>query len=267
MFDLSGVSVRLGGRDILQSLDLRLEAGTLTVLVGPNGAGKSTLLKVLTGEHLPSRGMARLDGEPLGAIPIAALARRRAVLPQASVLAFPFTVREVVALGEDRRRGETAEQRRRQIGEALERVGLAGFGGRNVQELSGGEQQRVHLARVLCQIGRPVVDGVPRALFLDEPTASLDIRHQVEVMRIGRAFADGGGLVFAVLHDLNLAAAYADRYLALDRGRLVLDAEPAEVLTDPRLAEIFGIALSSYPRDGLPFVVPQAGMAHHRCRA
>ncbi|BDA85691.1 hemin import ATP-binding protein HmuV [Aureimonas sp. SA4125] len=263
MFDLSDVGMRLGGRDILKSVDLRLEAGTLTVLVGPNGAGKSTLLKVLTGELAPSRGMACLDGEPLGAVAIGALARRRAVLPQASVLAFPFTVLEVVALGQESRRGETASQRRRQILDALDRVGLAGFGGRNVQELSGGEQQRVHLARVLCQIGQPVVDGVPRALFLDEPTASLDIKHQVEVLKIGREFADGGGLVFAVLHDLNLAAVFADRYIALDAGRLVLDAEPAAVLTDPRLAEIFGIALASYPRDGLPFVVPHTGRACH----
>ena len=118
----------------------------------------------------------------------------------------------------------------------------------------------MHLARVLCQIGRPAVDGVPRALFLDEPTASLDIRHQMRVLHIAREFADGGGLVFAVLHDLNLAAAVADRYIALEEGRVVLDGAPPDVLADPRLARIFDIGLSSHVRDGVPFVLPHAAL-------
>jgi iron complex transport system ATP-binding protein len=257
MLALDAVSLALGGRTILDRVSLDLSPGQVTILVGPNGAGKSTILKLLSGELRPDDGTVRLDGRPLATERPEVLAARRAVLPQASALAFPFTVLEVVRLGLDARAGLSPEARRLEPLAALERVDLADFAGRRFQDLSGGEQQRVHLARVLAQTGDPVQDGVPRALLLDEPTSSLDLRHQIGVLSIARGFADAGGLAFAILHDLNLAAAFADRILVLDRGALALDGAPEAILYDSRLAAIFGIALDvQCTSGGRLFVVP-----------
>ena len=259
MLALDGISVRLGSRDILSDVSTRVSPGELTIAVGPNGAGKSTLMKVMTGELAPGKGRVTLRGKPLGDFSPLALARERAVLPQSSGLAFPFTVLEVVRLGMDGRAGLTAERRRREPIAALERVELGGFGARRFQELSGGEQQRVHLARVLCQIGEPVKEGAPRMLFLDEPTSSLDIRHQIAVLEIARDFANAGGAVFAILHDLNLAATFADRMLVMHAGRIAAEGTPTQVLADGLLEDVFGIRLrvNQQPDAGVPFILPQ----------
>lgn len=256
MIEARSLSLALGGRTILHALDLTLHAGALTVVAGPNGAGKSSLLKLLTGEAEPTGGTVTLDGVPLGLQGPAALARRRAVLPQASALAFPFTVAEVVRLGlEAGGRPPRAEA----IAEALQRVDLPDFAGRFYGELSGGEQQRVHLARVLAQIGAPVGEEGPRFLFLDEPVSSLDIRHQIAVLAIARDFARRGGGVLAVLHDLNLAAGFADRLLVLSRGRVAADGTPGAVLTDALIETVFGLPLrvGALPPAAVPFVLPQ----------
>jgi iron complex transport system ATP-binding protein len=244
---------------VLSGVRTLVRPGELTIAVGPNGAGKSTLMKVMTGELTPHRGRVTLRERPLGDHSARELARERAVLPQSSGLAFPFTVLEVVRLGLDGRAGLSAERRRREPIMALERVELGGFGARRFQELSGGEQQRVHLARVLCQIGAPVEEGVARTLFLDEPTSSLDIRHQIAVLEIARDFADAGGAVFAILHDLNLAATFADRMLVMHVGRIAAEGTPREVLVDGLLEEVFDIRLrvNQQPDAGVPFILPQ----------
>jgi iron complex transport system ATP-binding protein len=143
---------------------------------------------------------------------------------------------------------------------ALERVDLDGFAGRYYQELSGGEQQRVQLARVLCQVWTPVLDGEPRYLLLDEPVSSLDIRHQLIIMGIARDFADAGGGVIAILHDLNLTAMYADRIYVMHRGRLEISGAPADVLTDHHVSRVFecDLKVGVAPRAGSPFVLPQS---------
>lgn len=263
MFELRDVWVSYGSRAILRGVSASIEPGRLTVLAGPNGAGKSTLLKVLTGEAKPHAGEAFLDGQPVSLMRPAALAGRRAVLPQSSALAFPFTVLEVVRLGLEARAGVSPATRASAPVAALERVDLAGFGGRHYQQLSGGEQQRVHLARVLCQIGPPVVDGVARFLFLDEPTSSLDIRHQIATLEIARDFARAGGGVFAILHDLNLAAAFADRLIVLNHGEIRADGHPREVLTDALVEDVFGVPLyvGRPPPDGAPYVLPHSRRA------
>ena len=260
MLVLDNVSVRLGAREVRGGVSTLVQPGQLAIVVGPNGAGKSTLMKVMTGELAPGSGRVSLRGRPLGAFSPLALARERAVLPQSSALAFPFTVLEVVRLGMDGRAGLSPERRRREPIAALERVELSGFGARRFQELSGGEQQRVHLARVLCQIGPPVEDGVAKTLFLDEPTSSLDIRHQIAVLEIARAFADAGGAVLAILHDLNLAATFADRMLVMHAGRIAAEGPPADVLADGLLEKVFGIRLrvSQQPAAGRPFILPQS---------
>lgn len=262
MYELRDVGVERGGRPILADVSTAIRPGRFTIVLGPNGAGKSTLLKVATGELKPDRGLALFEGMPLSAIPPRAQAERRAVLPQSARLAFPFTVFEVVRLGLDCRGGISLAMRRQAPLAALERVDLPGFGPRRYEALSGGEQQRVHLARVLCQIGEPVSDGTPRYLFLDEPTSSLDIKHQIGTLEIARRFAQAGGGVLAILHDLNLAAAFADHLIVMRRGRLVAEGPPQEVLTDALVEDVFELPLRvrATPAGDTPFVLPQSAI-------
>ncbi|WAJ31319.1 heme ABC transporter ATP-binding protein [Antarcticirhabdus aurantiaca] len=262
MLDAVDCSVSLGGAPVLSGVTIRLGPGEVVAVVGANGAGKSTLLRLLAGEIAPSAGAARLDGRPLSTLHPRALARRRAVMSQASQLAFSFTAAEIVAFGAEaggapRRRGEELARR------ALARVDLAGFENRPVSTLSGGQAQRVHLARALAQVEAAEGDGdggVPRFLLLDEPTASLDLRHQLHALGVARAMAARGLGVLAILHDLNLAIRAADRIVALAGGRIVADGAPAEVVDDGFVARVYGLALpvGRAPAPGIPFILPQS---------
>ena len=191
------------------------------------------------------------------------LAEMRGVLPQASAISFPFTVREIVRMGLTTGRNRHPEQADRIAAEALASVDLSGFDGRFYQELSGGEQQRVQLARVLCQISEPVSDGKPCWLLLDEPVSSLDISHQLTIMTLARDFCERGGGVIAVMHDLNLTALFADQMVLLRNGRLQAAGPVADVLTDRHLQDVFGCALrvNRVPLDGIPFVLAHSALA------
>ncbi|MBB5753095.1 heme ABC transporter ATP-binding protein [Prosthecomicrobium pneumaticum] len=259
MIEVQSLTIRIRGRTLLDRVTTAAAPGEVTVVVGPNGAGKSTLLKAICGDLAPASGAVRLDGTPIAAMRAAELAARRAVLPQSSALAFPFTVYEVVRLGLRAGGRLGGSEERALVAEALARVDLAGFGGRFFQELSGGEQQRVHLARVLAQVREPVVDGRPRWLLLDEPTSSLDLRHQLSTLDVARDFAAAGGGVIAVLHDLNLAALYADRLVVVHRGTIAADGPPAAVITDEMMARVFGVRIrvGAPPPAGTAFVLPQ----------
>lgn len=260
MIEAHCVTVALGGRPILKDVDFQARPGELTAIIGPNGSGKTTLLRALTGE-LPATGDITFNGRDLGGYKPWQLAAKRAVLPQSTSLSFPFTVREIVRLGvttgllqADRRLGERLPDM------ALERVDLAGYAGRFYQELSGGEQQRVQLARVLCQVWRPVEDGEAKWLFLDEPVSSLDIRHQLDIMALARDFARAGGGVVAVMHDLNLTAMHADSVAVLHEGRLLLQGDMRTVISDSVLGQAYGcnLRVSRTPSDGGLFVLPQS---------
>lgn len=260
MIEIEQLSVSLGGREILSDVSFAVPSGAVTAIIGPNGSGKSTLLKAMCRDHAYT-GSVHFDGREIGSMTTMEAATFRAVLPQSSTLPFPFTVREVVAMGITAGRPGPVGDRLRSLPEqALLAVDLAGFGGRYYGDLSGGEQQRVQLARVLCQVWQPVLDGVPRFLFLDEPVSSLDVKHQLIVMDVARRFADAGGGVLAVLHDLNLAAMYADTLVALSAGRLVAHGTPANVLTDATIRTVFDAPLrvGATPRPGQPFVLPQS---------
>jgi len=259
----TGLSVHLAGRLVLSDVDLVLEPGKLVVLVGPNGAGKSTLLNTLTGALAPSGGRVLLDGRAIAAWDRRALARRRAVVAQSQHIAFPFTVFEVVALGQIAGAAYRSPTIRGLVVDALAAVGLSGYEGRLFQQLSGGEQQRAHIARALCQIGGGRDDaGAARWLFLDEPTQSLDVAHQLGVLDLARRHAEAGGGAFAILHDLNLASLYADRLVMLDRGRIVGDGAPDAVLTQVRVRAVFGdrVDVIEGPENGRRYVLP-AGLA------
>lgn len=256
--EIEALNVSLSGTPIVRDVSFAAKAGAVTVIVGPNGSGKSTMLKAVTGE-LRHTGRVRLNGTKVDGLPPEALAGLRAVLPQHTSLTFPLTVAEVVRLGIRRGALPSASPHRR-ICEALERVDLDGFAARAYHSLSGGEQQRVQLARVLCQVWDPCPGGVPRWLFLDEPISSLDIRHQILIMDVAAGYARAGGGVVAVLHDLNLTALYADHILVMKTGRLLSQGTPKEVITDRLVSEAFDhpLRVSAVPAGEVPFILPQA---------
>lgn len=258
MITVTDLAVSFGRHRILSGVTFPARAGQITAIVGPNGSGKTTLLRAICGD-LPSSGRIAINGHALSEMKPWVAASLRAVLPQAATLAFPFTVHEVVRLGLSAGRSGVEEARQEALPEeALALVDLEGFSARFYQELSGGEQQRVQLARVLCQVWEPVLDGEPRWLLLDEPVSSLDIRHQLLVMGIARRFADAGGGVVAVLHDLNLTAMFADAVAVMSRGRLAGFGPPGTIISDRMLADVFECALKvGVAPAGRAFVLPQ----------
>ncbi|MEM0937103.1 MAG: heme ABC transporter ATP-binding protein [Pseudomonadota bacterium] len=259
MLEARDIQVSLGKRPVLKGVSLYAHAGRLTAIVGPNGSGKTTLLRAMTGD-VPFKGTVSLDGSDVKRLKPWELAARRGVLPQATRLAFPFTVYEVVRLGLS---AGIEAGREHLVGQALDIVGLSGFEGRFFQELSGGEQQRTQLARVLVQVWEPVVDGRPSWLFLDEPVASLDIGHQLEVMELSKRYAEAGGGVITVMHDLNLTAMYADSVAMIHEGLLVRQGRPDDVLTDALLSEAYGCKLrvNTPPPSGGTYLLPHAASA------
>lgn len=255
MLELIDVSVRLGRRCVLQDVSLTVRAGEVLAVCGANGAGKSTLLKAVLGE-VPATGTVRLNGVDVLRAGPAQLASLRAVLPQESEVAFGFTLGEIVGMG--REAGDFATQP--EVDSlALAGVGLQGREADDIRSLSGGERQRGHLARALAQVWEPVGPRGPRWLMLDEPVASLDLGHQLQMMRLARSYANAGGGVVAIMHDLNLSSMFADRIAFLIGGRLVANGSPSDVMQEYLLEAAYGcrIALNSAPRSG-PWLLPQA---------
>ncbi len=243
------VGVDLDGTTVLDDVTIDVRAGEVLVLVGPNGAGKSTLLGVLSGERRPSRGTVTVDGREIGGIRHSELARMRSVLTQDNQVSFPFRVIEVVAMGRAPW-ARTVEGRDdiAAVRDAMDAADVSHLADRRYTALSGGERARVSLARVLAQRSRIV--------FLDEPTAALDLRHQEEVMRMARALATQGCAVIVVLHDLSLASAYADRLALVSGGRLEALGSPADVLTEERVERVYGLPVELHLVAGRPVVVP-----------
>ena len=231
-------------------VNLQIAPG-ITSLVGPNGAGKSTLLKIVAGERHPTAGHVSLGGRSLAQWSPAALARRRAVLPQSVSLAFAFNVAEVVALGLPQ--DLTRTNRFAFVERALTATDMIGFQERRYDELSGGERQRVQLARVLAQAW----SGDEAYLLLDEPTTNLDLAHQLLTLRLARAHAEAGGGVLIVLHDLNLAAMAADKIVALKDGARVASGTPSEIMTDDLIAKLYGVVAEVGRVPPGPFLLPQ----------
>ncbi|QQM32580.1 heme ABC transporter ATP-binding protein [Martelella lutilitoris] len=262
MITTSRISVALSGRPVLNDVSLEARAGELTAICGPNGSGKTTTLKAIAGDLKSESGKVAINGADIAALAPWQLAELRGVLPQASNLAFPFTVTEVLRMGLSGRSHRAGEADRQTIAKALKAVDLNGFEGRFYQELSGGEQQRVQLARVLCQIEAPVADGSPRWLLLDEPVASLDILHQLAIMRLAQSFCRAGGGVIAVMHDLNLTALFADRIVLMKDGSVAAAGTPKDVLTDDNLYAVFGarLVVNQAPTDGTTFVLPHSAL-------
>lgn len=275
MIELRGVEVQAGKTPLLRGVSLAVASGELVALVGPNGAGKSTLLRVLSGEITPRRGEVRWAGAPLASMDPRLLARRRSVLAQRSAVDFPIEAAEVVALGRAPH-GEPAAATRKIVAASMDRTATAHLAQRLAPTLSGGELQRVQAARVLGQIAR--VEGAPgqnararaeaqpegvRALLLDEPVSALDPCHQHQLLQLAEEEARSGVAVICVLHDLNLVARYATRVVALDRGSVVADGPPVEVLQPPLLARLFRIEAEvlSLPDSPWPFIITKGPLS------
>ncbi len=253
--DVNSLSVRVGTKRLLDGVSFNVAQGETIAVIGPNGAGKSTLLRALSGEIAPSGGAVRLKGRAPQAWHPRDLALRRAVLSQNITVTFPFTVLEVVRMGAGDRRGKAIDA---MAEAALAAVDLDGFQQRIIGTLSGGEQQRVHFARVMVQLACGEQEHGPGILLLDEPTASLDLRHQLDLVSVAQQCAARGTTTIAIVHDLNLASLMAERVLVLGNGRLAADGTPADTINDETLGSVFGVksAVGLMPEPGLPFVLP-----------
>ncbi len=253
---ISAQQVQIGyaRRTVIDGVDLQIEAGTVTCLIGPNGSGKSTLLKGCARLLDLNGGAVFIDGHDMSKLSSLEVARKLAVLPQTATAPSDLTVRELVEQGRYPHVG-ALRMLRKQDGEAVARAlaatGMSDFADRDIEALSGGERQRAWIALALAQ-------ETP-TLFLDEPTTYLDICYQLEVMHLVRDLnTDGGITVVMVLHDLNQAAAYSDRVICLNKGKIVADGKPIDVLTPALLRDVFRIEASviSDPRTGRPVFVP-----------
>ena len=261
MLSADGIKVVRDGTTLLVGADIRVEPGETVALIGPNGAGKSTLLHVLSGAVVADAGDVRLDQAALSYWSPAALARRRAVLPQAPVLGFPLSAGEVVALGCSPWAGtRDAAHDRHIVAEALAECDVTHLAERPYTRLSGGERQRVQLARVLAQVWPSPTerDNGARYLLLDEPTNNLDLAHQLRIAATARRFARRGHGVLAVLHDPNLAAQYADRIVVLVAGRVLTEGAPETIVTEETMSAAFGVrtVCREHPVTGRPYMLP-----------
>jgi iron complex transport system ATP-binding protein len=255
VLDVDGVSVALGERSVLEDVSLSVGAGRVVGLVGPNGAGKTTLLRTVDGRLTPDRGRVTVAGRDVHDCSARAAARLVATVPQETSVAFDFPVREAVAMGRHphvSRFGRRTETDRRRVERAMERTDVAAFAERPVTEVSGGERQRVLIARALAQ-ATPL-------LLLDEPTASLDINHQVRTLELVRELAADGTAVVTAIHDLNLAAHYCDALVLLGDGGVMAAGAPGEVLTEDALASAFDAdaVVTRHPVTGSVFVTALA---------
>lgn len=256
---LRAEDVRLGygDRTVVDGLDLEVVTGTVTAVIGPNGCGKSTLLRALGRLLRPSGGQVLLDGKRIDTIPTREVATVLGLLPQAPTAPEGLTVGDLVARGRHPHQAwyrQWSRDDEEAVARALEWTGIAELAERPVDELSGGQRQRAWISMALAQ-GTDL-------LLLDEPTTFLDLAHQVDVLELVRRLqAEAGRTVVMVLHDLNLAARYADRLVAMRDGRIVAAGRPAEVITEELVAEVFGLAarVIEDPVAGSPLVVPVGG--------
>lgn len=255
------LTVSIAGKTLLDAVSLAVQPGEVLAVLGANGAGKTTLLRALSGEIKSAPGAVWMGGRPLAAWKLAERARVRAVLPQNSTLSFSFSALEIVLMGRAPHvRGIETAVDYTIAQEALALVDALHLAGQSYVTLSGGERQRVQLARVLAQIWTPPPGGGARYMLIDEPTNNLDLAHQHRTLEIAQDFARAGTAVLAILHDLNLAAQYADRVAILKQGRILAEGTPRAVLTPDIIQAGFNMPVTVIPHPHLdvPLVVPAA---------
>jgi len=237
---------------VLQDISLSIRPGEMVGLLGPNGSGKTTLIKLASGILKPNRGEIRLNGSSLSRLKRKAIAQSVAVVPQQFHIPFAFTAGDIVMLGRIpflKPFAEESDAERRLVARTMAQVGIADLAGRRFDELSGGERQKVILAMALAQ--------QPELLLLDEPTAHLDISHQVEILELVKRLNLEGLTVIAAMHDLNLAALYFDRLVLINERKISADGPPAQVLTESKIKEVFSasVTVETHPTTGAPHIV------------
>ena len=253
MLSLDSLTIQYGSRVVLHDITLEVRSGEVLALIGPNGVGKSTLIHAASGGLKPARGQVTIEGQDLFRLPIELRARKVAVVPQAVRLPEAFTAFDTVLMGRTAYvgwLGRESEKDRSIALQAMDRTNTLDLAARRIGELSGGEQQRVLIARALAQS--------TLVLLMDEPTAHLDLKHQADILNLVCALAHAENLaVMIALHDLNLAAQYADRVALLSNSRLVALGQPEEVLTTESLSPVYGLRISVYPHpvNGSPLVL------------
>ncbi|WP_298442313.1 heme ABC transporter ATP-binding protein [uncultured Ferrimonas sp.] len=253
LLSVSDLHVNIGHKPLLSGLDLQIEAGKVTALLGPNGAGKSTLLKAISADVACSAGHISMHGKPMQQWPRIELARELGVLPQHNSLSFPFTVQEVVEMGLFPLQASQA-QSAKYVADAIEQVDVGHLLTRRYPTLSGGEKQRVQLARVLTQLAQ----AKQPLLLLDEPTSALDLAQQHRVLALAQQLAHQRHYtVIAVLHDLNQAARYADKLVVLSQGQIVAQGSASSVLTEHTIEQVWHYqpTLVTDPNHGTPVVL------------
>lgn len=254
MIEADAVCMKVRQATLLNNVSVRLRGGETVAIVGPNGAGKSTLLRLLSGDLRCTGSGVRLKGRDLASFSSRDLANHRVMLSQHVNVSFPFSVEEIVAMGAgDRPRAVAAPL----VDAAIAELDLSPFRYRELPTLSGGEQQRAHFARVLVQLACGEAEHGPGVLLLDEPTSSLDLRHQINLVETAKRRARTGTAVVAVLHDLNLAVRFADRIIVLRKGAVAADGSPAETITNKMISDVFDVETNIGSEDGQPFVLLQ----------
>lgn len=244
------------GGKVLRGIDLRLEEGEVVTLTGPNGSGKSTLLKCICGINPGYTGRIEIGGRDLREMPSRERARLIAYVPQSEDRGFPCTVYDAVLMGRRPYIQWSPTREDHEIVEAIiEAMGLGGLVARDVNRLSGGQRQKVLIARALAQL--------PSVLLLDEPTSNLDIKHQLEVMDVVRELTGHGVSSLVAIHDLNMASRFGDRCVLLHEGRVYAEGDWSEVLSRQNLMEIYGVSCCIIHRDGHGLVVPESGDGGH----
>ena len=247
MIEADAITYRAGNRELISRASIAFEPGKLHLIIGPNGAGKSTLIKLLSRLLRPQDGSIKYDGADIRYASELDLAKRRAVLSQAVEVAFPLTVREVVMMGRyPHFGGRPSPTDEKIVDEMIEFFDIEDFVTRDYQTLSGGERQRVNFSRVLGQVWRDenhaADNSETRYLFLDEPLTFLDIRHQIDFMKKIKEFSAAADVVtVGVVHDLNVAAQFADQIVLMNYGTVVACGSPAEVLTTENIVNVFGV--------------------------
>jgi iron complex transport system ATP-binding protein len=256
MYEVSHLTLRVRDKVILKDVNLTIQAGAFTAIVGPNGAGKSSLLKAMAHEQTHYQGEITLNGKAIKSYTPQALSKVRAVLPQHTTMQFAFTAEQIVMLG---RRSSTHTQKENLsiVEEVLERTALLSLKDRNYLTLSGGEKQRVQLARVLAQVWEETL--YPRYILLDEPTSSMDIAQQQNIFSLAKAVCDRNIGVMAIVHDLNMAAQFADHLYFLKEGVIVANGESEKVFTKSNIEETFCCRVNVYrdPCNNCPYIIPE----------
>lgn len=256
MYQASDIWFRVRDKVILQDINITMQPGTFTAIVGPNGAGKSTLLKTLAFEHSTFQGTVTINGKTAKSYSPKALSMVRAVLPQHSQMQFSFTVDQIVRLGRHAHKS-TQSENTKITNEVMELTSVTDFKDRNYMTLSGGEKQRVQLARVLAQVWEETV--YPRYILLDEPTSSLDIAQQQHIFSLAKQVCERNIGVLAIVHDLNQAVQFADQLLFMKDGKITASGEAQKVFTKSNIEDTFCCRVSLYhdPCNNCPYIIPE----------